>query len=87
MSNTDKSTDGGSAQDDSGTPRSVQEAFDKIAHLFCYGCRDNPSLALVQGNEVLVCHCTHDDGDLDPLPVHGFDSLPEQWKFVEEGGS
>lgn len=64
---------------------SVQRKFDRVAHLFCYNCRDNPSLALINGEETLVCHCTHDDGELAPVKVHSFDSYPEPWKFVKEG--
>lgn len=57
-----------------------------VAHLQCSGCDSNPSVALIDGNEVLVCHCTHVDSQIDPVQIHGFDSLPEPWEFVESGG-
>lgn len=55
-----------------------------LHHLFCNGCEINPSYALKDGNEVLVCHCTHVDGEIDPLQVHSFESLPEPWEFKTE---
>lgn len=63
-----------------------------IQHLKCRGCNSNPSYALMNGKGRLVCHCTHDDGDLEPYPVHGFAEQPDRWEFqqaklVTDGGA
>jgi len=61
---------------------SIQEKYDELPHLYCRGCDDNPLVALLDGNEVLVCHCTHDDGPFDLVPIHGFETLPDDWRFI-----
>lgn len=55
-----------------------------LHHLYCEGCESNPTYAQIGGDECLICHCTHVDGELDPLPVHGFDTMPDCWEFKTE---
>lgn len=56
-------------------------------HLRCTACRSNPTIARLGSEAHVVCHCTHVDGELDPLPVEGAAPLPEPWEFVPHGGA
>lgn len=55
-----------------------------VHHLRCTECDASPSYAIVEGDGVLVCHCTHVDGAFEPWPVHGFEGRPEAWEYVAE---
>lgn len=50
-------------------------------HLWCGDCDSQPTVALLDGNETLVCHCTGIDPDFSPVQIHGFDTLPESWEY------
>lgn len=56
-----------------------------VEHLRCTSCETNPSYALINGEGHLVCHCTHVDGSIDPLPIHGFETKPDEWQFEMTG--
>lgn len=58
-----------------------------ISHLVCSGCGGNPGVARFDGEARLVCHCTHVDGDLEPVPVNDMAILPDPWEFVSNGGN
>ena len=62
--------------------RSVQDAFDRAAHLYCTACDSYPSLARINDDHVFVCRCTHDDGPFDPVPIAEFDEFPAEWEFI-----
>lgn len=55
------------------------------SHLVCFGCGSNPTVAMFDGSEVIVCHCTGVDGEIEPVVLHGFDALPGRWEFVAHG--
>lgn len=56
-----------------------------VRHLWCKGCDEQPTYALIDGNGVLVCHCTHVDGELEPVQVHGFHGHPSRWEYRRTG--
>ena len=56
-----------------------------VHHLRCLECQTNPTVALIDGAEVLVCHCTHVDGQYEPVELHGFETVPEPWTFINTG--
>lgn len=53
-------------------------------HLRCTACKYLPTVAQIGGNEHLVCHCTHVDGEIDPVQLHGFDTMPDRWEWVPQ---
>lgn len=59
-----------------------QDGSTHVSHLLCYGCRTNPSLAKLDRGKAFVCHCTHVDGEISPVPYGRLDDKPERWKFV-----
>jgi hypothetical protein len=63
---------------------SIQDRFGELEYLYCQNCEVHPSPALHQNAPILICHCTHDDGPIDPLPVAecgDTKSLPDCWMF------
>ena len=35
----------------------------------------------------VVCHCSHDDGPIDAVPlINSMAILPEPWEYVANGG-
>ena len=54
----------------------------QVHHLACTGSDDNVTVAMIGGNEMFVCHCTHVDGEIDPVMIHGFEELADRWEWV-----
>lgn len=71
----DYATDGGTDQDDRG-----------IEHLCCLYCEENVTLARMEGEQKLVCHCTHDDGRIKPVSPDSLQRpvIPCGWTFIDE---
>lgn len=68
------------------TPSAAEPDAPTVEHLRCQGCDTNPTVARIDGSAVLVCHCTHVDGDLEPVSIAGFAGLPTRWTYERAGG-
>ena len=53
-------------------------------HLYCRRCKANPSVARLGGAAVIVCHCTHVDGEIGPLELDEMSVLSDRWDFIPE---
>jgi hypothetical protein len=69
-------TDGGWCVDESGR---------RETHLRCAGCVVCPTVARIDGVAKLVCHCTHVDGEIEPVDLDAMEVLPDRWEFVPHG--
>lgn len=58
---------------------------DEIKHLVCSACNDGPRVARFGDVAKLVCHCTHVDGDLDPVTINEMAILPDPWSYETNG--
>lgn len=56
-----------------------------VEHLYCGGCKDNVTVARFDGVAKVVCHCTHVDSDVDPVPLDDFAELPDRWHYGPQG--
>ena len=55
-------------------------------HLRCKVCGYNPTITLDDnGTEFIICHCTHDDGMLEPVKLEMLFDRPEPWDWVKQG--
>lgn len=58
----------------------------QITHLRCTACKDTVGIVNENGTHYVVCHCTHDDGEIDRLPVSQLPFvLPSRWEYAENG--
>jgi len=58
----------------------VSEPADE--HPRCLGCDANVTVARRDGETLLVCHCTHDDGTLETVRVDRPPALlPSTWRW------
>lgn len=51
-------------------------------HLRCSECVYCPTVARINGVAKIVCHCTHTDGEIEPVEVDDMAILPDRWEFV-----
>ena len=59
----------------------------EVEHLVCTRCDDNPTIAMRDDRAEVVCHCSHDDGPIDAVPlINSMAILPEPWEYVANGG-
>lgn len=58
-----------------------------VEHLCCTRCKDNVTVARFDGVAKVVCHCTHVDSEVDPVPLDDLAELPSDWEFVGPGGA
>lgn len=64
----------------------VDEHGEEVVHLCCSECDDNVTVAQLDDEPHLVCHCTHVDGEIDPVWLYNA-GLPSRWSWVSEGVS
>ena len=57
-----------------------------VTHLHCDRCGDQPTVARIDGQTKLVCHCTHVDGPYTPVGIRATAILPLDWYWEENGG-
>lgn len=56
-------------------------------HLRCNQCNTNPTIALDDnGTEFIVCHCTHVDGTIEPVPLEMLFERPDVWEWYRQAG-
>lgn len=56
-----------------------------VEHLRCEECVYVVNVSRFDGVAKLVCHCTHVDGEIDPVPVNEMEILPDRWEWVTDG--
>lgn len=54
----------------------------EVTHLRCDECVHIVNVARFDGVAKLVCHCTHVDGEIDPVPLNEMEILPDRWDWV-----
>jgi hypothetical protein len=65
---------------------SQNDTTERVSHLRCEQCNDRVGVARLDGVAHLVCHCTHVDGDLEPVTLEGpaeMVCIRPPWEFVE----
>ena len=67
------------------TDGGVDRPRDEIQHLVCSACNDGPRVARFGEVAKLVCHCTHVDGYLEPVPINEMAVLPDPWSYGTNG--
>ena len=65
---------------------SERSAIPYEQHLYCHRCKSNPTVARLGGAAVIVCHCTHVDGEIGPLELDEMSVLPDRWEFIPAPG-
>ena len=57
-----------------------------VEDLVCTACDTNPTIARRDGRATIVCHCSHDDGPLNGVPLNSMALLPDPWEYVATDG-
>jgi len=55
-----------------------------IEHLWCTACAQSITVARIDGEVALVCHCTHVDGEIDAVSTEETDPAPDRWQWEPE---
>ena len=55
----------------------------EVEHLVCIGYDDHPTVVRLDDEAHLVCHCSHVDGELDPMPLGEMELMPDLWTFLK----
>lgn len=58
-----------------------------VQHLVCTRCDDNPTVARLDDEAHLVCHCSHVGGEIDPMPIGEMELIPDRWTFLKAGAT
>lgn len=53
-------------------------------HLHCTVCEDRVGVARIDSKARLVCHCTHTNGRISPVPVGPMELIPDSWEWREQ---
>lgn len=54
-----------------------------IEHLRCTACEDSVGIIMENGQHYAVCHCTHDNGEIDRMKLGELTFLhPSRWEYV-----
>jgi len=62
------------------------KSVDSIEHLRCDECVYVVNISRFNGVPKLVCHCTHADGEIEPVDVDEMAVLPDRWEWIPGGG-